>query len=136
MQPVFCITSSSCAALQYVGGKALTGEFFWVFFSYVGTVFNPASSAAPQIRMCRRMLGSNPGLLQPRHWQSDALTTRLDLIHLLTRETGLKAPYPVAVLYLCKKYSDREAKMDPKKGKKEEMSCIKISLPVCRAPRA
>ncbi len=27
------------------------------------------------------MLGSNPGLLGPRHWLSDALTTRLDLIH-------------------------------------------------------
>jgi hypothetical protein len=26
------------------------------------------------------MLGSNPGLLRLRHWQSDALTTRLDLI--------------------------------------------------------
>ncbi len=28
-----------------------------------------------------QMLGSNPGLLLLRHWQSDALTTRLDLIH-------------------------------------------------------
>ena len=26
------------------------------------------------------MLGSNPGLVQLVHWQSDALTTKLDLI--------------------------------------------------------
>ncbi len=56
------------------------GEFFWIFSVLYSTLLH-----LPPLRfqLCQRKLGSNPGQLRLRHRLSDALTTRLHLIHSL-----------------------------------------------------
>jgi hypothetical protein len=75
-KPAAC---SSYLSFVYVA-KSNWGNF-WDFFLFVQ--YSTLLRLLPLRFHCvgRRTLGSNPGLLRLRHWQSEALTTRLDLIH-------------------------------------------------------
>ncbi len=85
------LKNKTCKPVTTLWWGAGSGSGFkwklWSGFAFKWTGFlcdicNTTSFAAPQIILCRRMLGLNPGLLWLWHWQSDALTIRLNLIHI------------------------------------------------------
>ncbi len=67
--------------LTFTEGTNFKRGFFGFFLFMYRYVIQHCFIGLPHIQLCRRMLGSSPRLLRLRHWQPDALTTRLDLIY-------------------------------------------------------
>ncbi len=79
-----------------IGSVLIKQGDFWKFFRC--TLFKIASSAAPQIPLCRSMRGSKPELLRLWHWQSDALYLPLDKI--LSTISARSHPHAFSLLNL------------------------------------
>ncbi len=62
-----------------IGNNIFKGGLFLGFATVLYSTLLPLPTS--QIPPCRRMLGSNPGQLRLRQWQSDAPNTRQNLIH-------------------------------------------------------
>jgi hypothetical protein len=71
-------------------------------FCYFLVLYSTLLHAAIQIPTCWRMLGPNTGLLKLRHWLSDALTTRLDLIHNINYRKIQNQAIPRKLLPSCR----------------------------------
>jgi hypothetical protein len=79
---LFLFSNKDALGTVYQGEKSIFQVPMIIMADFLGlyffcTVFNIAT---PQIPLCQRMLGSNPGLLQILHWQIQLLNTRLHLI--------------------------------------------------------
>ncbi len=85
LQLLLCYISIVSMASEGDSLEKLTGGIFLDFF-YMYRIQH-CFICRPSDSLCRRMLGSNPGLSRLLHWQSEALTTRLDLIHIDTGQS-------------------------------------------------
>ncbi len=108
---------------------------FLDFFGILCMLFNNASSAAPQISLCRWMLRSDLGLLRLWHWQPDAVTTRLDLIHTSAFLYKIKQGYARDPL-LQYSFVDLDwPALDATPYQKSDL-CIELKLQACVRPRS
>ncbi len=86
-------TSGSGGSGFESGSVTLTErEIFFVFFSFYVSFLTPLQLPPLRYHLCRRTLGSNPGLLLLWHWQPGGLTTRLDLIIITDPNPGTAFP--------------------------------------------